>query len=310
MIQTFLTGRTWLLTASCTPLLLLVFCDADQKKALVDMNDFIPEITRDWTAVDEFEAYDRESIFDYIDGAGEVYRQYDFRQLLVKRLKKTNHPSITVELFDMGSSRDAFGVFSHSREGEDASIGQGSEFRGGLLCFWKNRFFICIYAEKRTDETDSAVLELARNIETRIGQSGPPPGLLDYLPEENLIYSSIIYFHNQASLNYHYYLAENNILNLSDDTEAVIARYDPDKVFLLCIMYDNEDQAKKSLQAFIAGYIPEAEMMGLAQIEEDQWVKVEAVANFLVIALEAPTEAVAENLIDAATDKIMETADE
>ena len=274
------------------------------------MNELIPEKILDWTAVDEFEAYDRESIFDYIDGAGEVYRQYDFRQLLVKRLKKTNHPSITVELFDMGSSRDAFGVFSHSREGEDASIGQGSEFRGGLLCFWQSRFFICIYAEKRTDQTDNAVLELARNIERRIGQSGPPPGLLNYLPEEGLIYSSIIYFHNQASLNYHYYLAENNILNLSDDTEAVFARYDPDKVFLLCIRYNSEDLAEKSLQDFIAGYIPEAGTKGLAQIDEDQWVKAEAVANFLVIVLEAPSAISAENLIGAATEKIMETADE
>lgn len=272
------------------------------------MNELIPEKILDWTAVDEFEAYDRESIFDYINGAGEVYRQYGFRKLLVKRLKKTDYPSITIELFDMGSSRDAFGVFSHSREGEDAGIGQGSEFRGGLLCFWKNRFFACIYAEKRTDQTDNAVNEFARNIERRIGQSGPPPGLLDYLPEEGLISSSIIYFHNQASLNYHYYLAEKNILNLSDDTEAVIARYDPDKVFLLCIRYNNEDLAEKSLQDFIAGYMPEAGTTGLAQIEEDQWVKVEAVANFLVIALEAPTEGVAEKLIGAATDKILETA--
>lgn len=297
-------------TASCTPLLLLVFCDVDQKKALVDMNELIPEKILDWTAADEFETYDRESIFDYINGAGEVYRQYDFRQLLVKRLKKTNHPPITVELFDMGSSGDAFGVFSHSREGEDAGIGQGSEFRGGLLCFWKSRFFICIYAEKRTDETDNAVLELARNIERKIRQFGPPPGLLSYLPEEGLIYSSIIYFHNQASLNYHYYLAENNILNLSDDMEAVIARYDPDKVFLLCIRYNNEDQAEKSLQDFIAGYMPEARTTGLAQVEEDRWVKAEVAANFVVIALEAPTAISAEKLTGAATDKIMEKADE
>jgi hypothetical protein len=310
MIQKFLTGRTWLLTASCTPLLLLVFCDVDQKKALVDMNELVPEKILDWTAVDEFETYDRESIFDYIDGAGEVYRQYDFRQLLVKRFRRADHPSITVELFDMGSSRDAFGVFSHSREGEGAGIGQGSEFRGGLLCFWKSRFFICIYAEKRTDETDNAVLELARNMERRIGQSGPSPELLNYLPEEGLIYSSIIYFHNQASLNYHYYLAENNILNLSDDTQAVIVRYKPHKAFLLCIMYDNEEQVEKSLQDFIAGYMPEAGTTGLAQVEEDQWVKVKAAANFLVIALEAPSAVSAEKLIGAATDKIMETADE
>lgn len=305
-----MTTITLPLAASCTLVLLLVFCQADRKRALIDMDEFIPEKVFDWTAAEKPDAYDRETIFDYINGAGEVYRQYGFRQLLVKRFKRTNHPSLTVELFDMGDSRDAFGIFSHSREGKTANIGQGSEFRGGLLCFWKNNFFACIYAEKRTDDTDTAVLELASGIEKRIGESGPLPELLDYLPEEGLMHSSIIYFHNQASLNYHYYLAENNILNLSEDTEAVIARYEPHKAFLLCIMYNNEDQAEKSLQDFIAGYIPEAETTGLAQIEEDQWVKVRAVANFLVIALEAPAEVIAGNLTGAAADKIMELKDE
>ncbi len=274
------------------------------------MHKLIPDRVLDWNAEGEVETYNRETIFDYINGAGEIYRQYDFRQLLVKRFRRADHPSITVELFDMGTSRDAFGVFSHSREGEDADIGQGSEFRGGLLCFWKNRFFACIYAEKRTDQTDNAVLELAKSIEEIIKESGPLPELLSYLPEKGLMYTSIIYFHNQASLNYHYYLAEKNILHLTDNTEALIARYEPHKAFLLCIMYDKEDQAEKSLQDFIAGYMPEAGTTGLAQIEEDQWVKVKGVGNFLVIALEAPTEAVAENLISAATEKIMETADE
>jgi hypothetical protein len=277
---------------------------------MVDMHKLIPDIVLDWTAVGEIETYNRETIFDYINGAGEIYRQYDFRKLLVKRFRRTDYPSITVELFDMGSSRDAFGVFSHSREGEDAGIGQGSEFRGGLLCFWKNRFFICIYAEKRTDQTDNAVLELAKSIEETIKESGPLPELLSYLPEKGLVSTGIIYFHNQASLNYHYYLAENNILHLTDDTEAVIARYEPHKAFLLCIIYNNEDQAEKSLQDFTAAYIPEAGTTGLAQVEENQWVKVKAVANFLVIALEAPTEAIAEGLISAATEKIMETANE
>ncbi len=274
------------------------------------MHKLIPDIVLDWNAAGEIESYDRETIFDYINGAGEVYRQYDFRKLLVKRFRRADYPSVTVELFDMGSSRDAFGVFSHSREGEDAGIGQGSEFRGGLLCFWKNRFFICIYAEKRTDETDNAVLELAKSIEDTIKESGTLPELLSYLPKKGLMSTGIIYFHNQASLNYHYYLAENNILHLTDNTEAVIARYEPHKAFLLCIIYNNEDQAEKSLQDFIAGYMPEAGTTGLAQVEEDQWVKVKAVANFLVIALEAPTEAIAEGLIGAATEKIMETADE
>jgi hypothetical protein len=307
MFKILLVKCTLLLPASLTIILLLASCQVNREKALVDMEELIPEGVLDWAAVAEFETYNRDTIFDYIDGAGEIYRQYSFRQLLVRRYKRTDYPSITLELFDMGNSRDAFGVFSHSREGEDTHIGQGSEFRGGLLCFWKNRFFTCIYAEKRTDLTDNAVLELAHIIEKAIKESGPLPELLNYLPEEGLIYSSVIYFHNQASLNYHYYLAENNILHLSDHTEAAIAGYEPDNALLLCIKYDNEDMAEKSLQDFIAGYIPEANTTGLAQIEENRWVDVKAVANFLVIALEAPDAVRAKELTGAAAAIISET---
>jgi hypothetical protein len=47
-----------------------------------------------------------------MDGAAELYRSYAFKRLMVRRYMKTDHPAIMVELFDMDSSDDAFGIFS------------------------------------------------------------------------------------------------------------------------------------------------------------------------------------------------------
>ncbi|MCK7482265.1 MAG: hypothetical protein M0C28_37800 [Candidatus Moduliflexus flocculans] len=89
-------------------------------------------------------------IFDYIDGAGEVYRSYNMRRLVARRFHKDGRPDIVVDAFDMGSAADAFGVFTHDLDGEDASIGQGSAYKAGLLSFWKDRYFLSVYAEEET----------------------------------------------------------------------------------------------------------------------------------------------------------------
>jgi len=52
---------------------------------------------------------------------------------------KGGEPQITVELFDMGTPDDAYGVFSYGREQEETGIGGGYELRSSVLSFWQNR---------------------------------------------------------------------------------------------------------------------------------------------------------------------------
>lgn len=51
---------------------------------------------------------------------------------------------VKVDVFDMGSPRGAFGAFSHGRESIGAEVGQGSEYAGGLLTFWKHRYYVSV----------------------------------------------------------------------------------------------------------------------------------------------------------------------
>ena len=53
-----------------------------------------------------------ESLYDYIDGAAEVYLAYNYRRVSVRRYVKPNQPDIIADVYQMGSSEDAFGVFS------------------------------------------------------------------------------------------------------------------------------------------------------------------------------------------------------
>ena len=62
------------------------------------MKQLIPTKVDSWRAVkDDF--YDPQSIFDYIDGAGEVYRAYNFQLLLARRFQGPEGRLIFVDLF-------------------------------------------------------------------------------------------------------------------------------------------------------------------------------------------------------------------
>lgn len=82
----------------------------------------LPDEVLGWKWDGKEEVYDRETIFDYINGMGEIYRAYNFLQVFVRRYEKLNRTTITVDLFDMGSPEDAFGVWTFERDGEPVKI--------------------------------------------------------------------------------------------------------------------------------------------------------------------------------------------
>src|SRR5512136_3073062 len=122
----------------------------------------LPSAVAGWTWDGKEARYDARTVFDYIDGAGEMFLAYGFEKLAVRRFEKADQPPLTVECYRMASAEAAFGVFSFERQDEGIGIGQGSEQGGGLLRFWKGRYFVSIFADGEGAEAESAILQLAR----------------------------------------------------------------------------------------------------------------------------------------------------
>jgi len=252
-----------------------------------------------WTAEPKDRIYDRETIFSYIDGAGEVYRAYNMRSCLSRRYTSPNGPAIVLDIFDMGSSEDAFGVFTHDRDGRAVDVGQGGLYRPGWLSFWKGRFFVSIYTEEETEAAKQAVSELSRVVASLIRDQGPKPGLLLKLPPEGLQSRSIRYLHHHTLLNYHFYLADENILNLGQHTDAVLAVYQRSgkRARLLLVSYPNEEKAAEAHKGLLHHYLPEAKSTGAVLLEDGKWSATGRKNKFLTVVLEADTRPLAENLL-------------
>jgi len=247
------------------------------------------------------QAFDPETIFDYIDGAGEVYRSYNMKLLVARRFHKDGKPDIVVDLFDMGSPEDAFGVFTHDLDGEDARIGQGSTYKAGLLSFWKDRYFLSVYAEEETAETKELVFELGRRIDGAIPGRGVRPGLLRFLPPAGLDAGRVRFFHNHFVLNYHFFVADTNILLLDQKTDAVLADYvsEGDRSKVLVAAYEDGASAAKAGASFVRAYMPEAGGKNAVRTENGKWTAVRVHDRYVVIVFDMTAERAAKDRLDA-----------
>ena len=260
----------------------------------------LPDQINGWEKNSKDRFFDNVTIFDYIDGAGEVYRAYNMQRCLSRHYDRNNGPSIVMDIFDMGSSEDAFGVFTHDQDGESLNIGQGALYRPGWLSFWKGRFFVSIYAEEETAASQETVKELGKIVASLIKTQGPKPRILLNLPSEGLQPRSVRYLHHHIVLNYHFYLADDNILNLGPKTQAALSRYKrgKDSARLLLIMYPDEVKAKKALASFLKNYLPEAGPKGMALLEDGRWCAAILKGGLLAVVLEADSPQFARRLLE------------
>ena len=269
---------------------------ADSFRAL---QESLPKKINGWKASTEDHLYNEKSIFEYINGGAEVYRAYNMKQCLARRYSIEKGPAIVLDIFDMGSARDAFGVFTHDTDGNAVAVGQEGRYRPGWLSFWKHRYFISIYMEEETAEAEKAVLELGRNVASKITESGNKPKLLLKLPKDGLQAQSIRYLHHPIILNYHYYISDENILNISPHTEAVLASYQwgDHEAQLLIVKYPDNKIAKEANRNFYKNYLPDADTNGTARLEDGKWAAALQKGEMLIIVLEADTREATHHLL-------------
>ncbi|MFQ6113840.1 MAG: DUF6599 family protein [bacterium] len=264
-----------------------------------DLGRLLPTKLQGWEIAGRDKVYNRQNLYDYIDGGAELYLSYGFEQLLNRTYTAPGQPDIVVDLFDMGSSHDAYGVFSHSKETEDTTFGQGSQYTQGLLLCWKDRYFVSILASPETVASRKAVFNLASQIDAAIETEGPLPEIVYLLPPESLVRESIRYFHHHVWLNSYYFVADENILHIDDNTEALLAKYGSrqKRYFLLIVKYANAGDAEMAHHDFVTSYLPELAEEQIVQIEDGTWTGCQREKNYVIIVFNAPTKEQAARLI-------------
>jgi hypothetical protein len=268
----------------------------------MDIGSLMPDSVGAWHRTGDDARYDRQSIFHYMDGAAEVYLSFAFRELLVRTYAGPAGARLTAELYDMGRDSEAYGIFSRNRQGPEAGIGQGSEYRSGYLVLWQGPYFATVYADRQGPDQEAAVRGLGAAIAQGIGITGREPALLDCLPRADLVPGSLRYFHLHTDLNQHYFVADDNILDLGPETEAALAGYErgEEYAYLLIVRYPAAERARAAFAAYREAFLPEAAEGEPVQIEDGTWSAAVRSGSYLLAVYDAQSAARAAALLAAA----------
>ena len=297
-----------LIVRKCAFLILLFMFlpkDASLADTPIDFFAMLPPAVDGWKKSGPPEIYDRKTLFKYIDGGAELYISYNFEKLTSFRYVRGNDEEIKIDLFDMGNSNNAYGVFSLGRESMSTEVGQGSEYSSGLLNFWKDRFYVSLLGYPESKEKHQVILKLGAEISRLIPREGPEPVILSYLPSEGLIAESIRYVHHYIWLNSHYFISNDNILLIDPKTETVLAKYNSanGKYILILLKYTSSQQAQAAEENFLSQYLSEASS-GVMRIKNGRFAGIRRSGTFLAVVLDAADKKTVEDVLAQAIKKL------
>lgn len=193
-----------------------------------------------------------DKIFDYMDGAGEIPKACGFRMLGVAEFVQAQGLGVTVELYDMGTDANAFGLYSMRREPSHtfvASFTHPASQSQGQIIFWKGRYTVILFTEETKRLKKEEFLQLALALEQSIPSPGAYPDLLRYLPQQGYVPHSAKFFHGKFALDTVWFQKE-NLLQVGPQTDVVFAQYRSPTLRLLLVRYPDPQTA---VRVFAAG---------------------------------------------------------
>ena len=311
--------------------------------AVGSMNPTRPELPKTvdaWSRHDAPRTITAETIFKYMNGAGELYLGYRFDCLEVLEYSSANQNNILVELYYMQTSDDAFGLLSLDWGGESivldgpraetASVSDLSSitalYGAGLLRLRADRIYARIMAYRETPASKKAVLALGKAIAA--GRKHPTAPDLVKIPAPKigsawrLRKDRLSYFRSYLVLNSIYFLSSENILELGHATEAVTAPYEAtsqkesgirQRCQFLLVKYEKSELARQALRHFHQVYLPDhtdtlGQIAAMKKPEifklEDGWLAYKQINEYLLIIFECPDRDTAAKILETNQTKI------
>ncbi len=268
----------------------------------------LPRAAAGWESTGDYIFNSKEGIERHTGSEYPMLRGFDCRGLLV-RTYTDGEETMTLEAFLMAGGPEAFGVFSHFRDGTPSSIGQGGTSSPGRVCFWKGPVFFVLSASRKAAENESTLLSLGSAISGSVKVKGLRPDLLAALPAPGLIRNSILYFRRQTSLDARYVLADENVLGLNGSADAILADYASGKeghrTSLMVIRYRSGQDAARAFGSFSRDYFMDRYKKGMKRIiasnDYDGFAGISISGQFLFIVLDAPDRRTCDSLLRDST---------
>ncbi|MEJ2543042.1 MAG: hypothetical protein P8Y99_03150 [Calditrichaceae bacterium] len=292
-----------------------------------DISKILPKTINNWYQSKEARTIDSTNIFDYMDGGGELYLGYRFNQLEVLEYSSKDKNTILVEIYNMDTGNDAFGLLSLDWSGDpvyfDEKVDSSSLvaptiralYGSGLLRLVSGNYFIRILAFRETMDAKNIVMQIGKIL---YNDFTTEPEIIQQIPVLDKIgwklnSNKIAFFRSYMVFNSIFYLSHQNILNLDHSVNAITVSYDlkingneTKPIQLLIIEYTSHQQAVDALNSFFKNFLPESKtVVNMSELQysknfkiEDGWLACKMKNNLLYIAFNIPDKTSADQIID------------
>lgn len=138
-----------------------------------------------WVKAPGMEHFRGDSLFEYIDGAAEMYHKYGFVEVTVARFLKGEY-TITADIYLFESPDGAFGMYTTLRPDDPDTVRIGVEgfAFGSNVVFAKGAYLANIYTYDDFDSAVGAVRSVARVLEEGLQGTTAKPALFALFPPE------------------------------------------------------------------------------------------------------------------------------
>jgi hypothetical protein len=144
-----------------------------------------PEVSG-WKQAEKPQVFSSKTLYEYINGAADLYLKYDFQDLQVAEYRNEKKASVTVEIYRHRTPNHAFGIYSQERlaNANFLNIGAQGYSESMVLNFIKGSYYVKISGYNTGADDQEILLAFARKVAQNLDGPTSLPAILSSFPAE------------------------------------------------------------------------------------------------------------------------------
>jgi len=245
-----------------------------------------------WKLSSPVKIYDKNTIFDYIDGAAELYFAYNFIKVASAEYKN-GQTSIMIDVYDMTTPENAFGIYSLNRyqDANYVSIGNEGILTGTNLDFWKGNYYCKVYSFDQSEKYQKDVTDFGNKMASRIIDTGEEPAVIKKLPQNGLMPKTARFFTKKLGLDNIHLVSEDNLFGLDGETKGAVAEYkiNENRFSAFIIEYTSSQKADLAFEAYTKYLTEKTKSISMEPISDAKAKMFESEGKYTLVSLRGQT---------------------
>jgi len=148
-----------------------------------------------WKPSGEIQIFSPKTLYEYIDGAADLYLMYDFEELRVAEYVNEKKASVTIDIYRHHTPIHAFGIYSQERlsHADFREVGVQGYYKKNVLNFLKGSYYVKLNSFNTGPEDREILLAFAKAVVENLGEKGKLPSRLASFPAEGKVKNSEIF---------------------------------------------------------------------------------------------------------------------